>query len=74
MFLFDAADVARRRGTALLWVDEARLCYGYCDTSPRHGSLDWVEGADVERRRDTLQHTATHCNTLQHTATHCNTL
>ena len=25
-------------------------------------------------RRDTLQHTATHCNTLQHTATHCNTL
>ena len=24
--------------------------------------------------RDTLPHTATHCNTLQHTATHCNTL
>ena len=24
--------------------------------------------------RNTLQHTATHCNTLQHTATHCNTL
>ena len=24
--------------------------------------------------RDTLQHTATHCNTLQHTATHCNDL
>ena len=23
--------------------------------------------------RDTLQHTATHCNTLQHTGTHCNT-
>ena len=23
--------------------------------------------------RNTLQHTATHCNTLQHTATHCNT-
>ena len=26
------------------------------------------------RRRDILQHTATHCSTLQHTATHCNTL
>jgi len=25
-------------------------------------------------RRNTLQHTATHCNSLQHTATHCNTL
>jgi len=25
-------------------------------------------------KRETLQHTATHCNTLQHTATHCNTL
>ena len=24
--------------------------------------------------RNTLQHTATHCNTLQHSATHCNTL
>jgi len=24
--------------------------------------------------RDTLQHTATHCNTLQHTAIHCSTL
>jgi len=24
--------------------------------------------------KNTLQHTATHCNTLQHTATHCNTL
>ena len=24
--------------------------------------------------RDTLQHTATHCNTLQHPATHCNAL
>ena len=24
--------------------------------------------------RNTLQHTATHCNTLQHTATHCNSM
>ena len=27
---------------------------------------------ESEREKDTLQHTATHCNTLQHTATHCN--
>jgi len=25
-------------------------------------------------QRNTLQHTATHCNALQHTATHCNAL
>ena len=28
----------------------------------------------MKKMRDTLQHTATHCNTLPHTATHCNTL
>jgi len=28
----------------------------------------------TEGTRNSLQHTAAHCNTLQHTATHCNTL
>ena len=40
--------------------------------------VNWMltptEEVPEEQVRNTLQHTATHCNTLQHTATHCNTL
>ena len=34
----------------------------------------WMWGVHHTNLRDTLQHTAIHCNTLQHAATHCNTL
>ena len=42
----------------------------YCNALLQHtGRVRLLFGG----ARNTLQHTATHCNTLQHTATHCNT-
>ena len=37
-------------------------------------SVTWLRSHQNIMWRDSLQHTATHCNALQRTATHCNTL
>jgi len=58
---------AAKHGTAM---DESHRMHG-CGVS--HTYFTCVT-AMTFAPRNTLQHTATHCDTLQHTATHCNTL
>ena len=69
-----SAPPQKRHTCDTLWHTVTHYTIPHHTTATHQFGVSWWRSHLLLRKRDTLQHTATHCNTLQHTATYCNIL